>query len=193
MSLTPVFEIGIWNAWIFMFYHQLLPIALMSLINKGALKKGDAAALHKEAGKKVILVIFLGLIYYLALAYSVFLPLKLGTIWFYIGFPICLIGLIIYTVVTVNFATTPLAEPVTKGLYRYSRNPQYLTEFLMFIGVGVASASWMFLLFSVVYTTFMLSFASSEERFCLENYGDAYREYMNKTPRYIGVPKSGGK
>jgi protein-S-isoprenylcysteine O-methyltransferase Ste14 len=191
MSLTPVFEIGLWNAWIFMFYHQLLPIGLMSLINKGALKKSDVAAPHKKAGKKVILVIFLALIYYLTLAYSVFLPLKLGTTWFCIGLPICLIGLIMYTIVTVNFATTPLDELVTKGLYRYSRNPQYLTEILMFIGVGIASASWIFLLFSIVYSVFMLSFASSEERFCLEKYGNAYREYMNRTPRYIGVPKSG--
>jgi len=92
--------------------------------------------------------------------------------------------------VTVNFATTPLNEPVTKGLYRYSRNPQYLTEFLMFIGVSIASASWIFLLFSSVYEISLLSFASSEERFCLEKYGDAYREYMNRTPRYIGIPKS---
>jgi len=81
-------------------------------------------------------------------------------------------------------------EPVTKGLYHYSRNPQYLTEFLMFIGVSIASASWIFLLFSIVYEVSLLSFASSEERFCLEKYGDAYREYMNRTPRYIGIPKS---
>ena len=65
-------------------------------------------------------------------------------------------------------------------LYRYSRNPQYLTEFLMFIGVSIASASWLFLLFSIVYEVSLLSFASSEERFCLEKYGDAYREYMNR-------------
>ncbi len=90
-----------------------------------------------------------------------------------------------YTIVTVNFATTPLDEPVTRGLYRYSRNPQYLTEFLMFIGVSIASASWLFLFFSIVYSISMLSFASTEERFCLEKYGNAYREYMDRTPRYI--------
>jgi protein-S-isoprenylcysteine O-methyltransferase Ste14 len=187
MSLIPAFEVGVWNAWIFMLYHQLLCIVLMG--SKRLLKKSSAATPHKNSGKKI--VTFLGLIYYLALIYSVFLPLKLGTSWFYIDLPICLLGLIMYTIVTVNFATTPLDEPVTKGLYRYSRNPQYLTEFLMFIGVGIASASWIFLLFSVIYSISMLSFANSEERYCLEKYSDAYREYMNKTPRYIGVPKSG--
>ena len=187
MSLTPAFEIGLWNAWIFMFYHQLLCIILLG--SKGLLIKSSAATPHKNIQKKI--VTFLGLIYYLALIYSVFLPLKLGTMWFYIGLPVALSGLIMYTIVTVNFATTPLDEPVTKGLYRYSRNPQYLTEFLMFIGVSIASASWIFLLFSIVYEISMLSFASSEERFCLEKYGDAYREYMNKTPRYVEIPKSG--
>ena len=185
MSLIPAFEIGLWNAWIFMLYHQLLCIVLMG--SKGLLTKSSAATPHKNTGKRI--VTFLGLIYYLALVYSVFLPLKLGTTWFYIGLPICLLGLIMYTIVTVNFATTPLDEPVTKGLYRYSRNPQYLTEFLTFIGVGIASASWIFLLFSIVYEISLLSFASSEERFCLEKYGDAYREYMNKTSRYLGIPK----
>ena len=143
---------------------------------------------HKNTGKKIIA--FLALIYYLALIYSIFLPLRLGTTWFYIGLPICLSGLIMYTIVTVNFATTPLDEPVTKGLYRYSRNPQYLTEFLMLIGVSIASTSWIFLLFSIVYEISLLSFASAEEHFCLEKYGDAYREYMNKTPRYIGMPRT---
>jgi len=29
----------------------------------------------------------------------------------------------------------------------------------------------------------------AEERFCLKQYGDTYREYMNKTPRWLGIPK----
>jgi protein-S-isoprenylcysteine O-methyltransferase Ste14 len=30
----------------------------------------------------------------------------------------------------------------------------------------------------------------AEERFLLEKYGDVYREYLNRTPRWIGIPKS---
>ena len=29
-----------------------------------------------------------------------------------------------------------------------------------------------------------------EERECLEVYGNAYREYMNRTSRWVGIPKS---
>jgi protein-S-isoprenylcysteine O-methyltransferase Ste14 len=35
--------------------------------------------------------------------------------------------------------------------------------------------------------------AIPEERFCLRQYGEAYREYMNRTPRWIGIAKSGEK
>jgi protein-S-isoprenylcysteine O-methyltransferase Ste14 len=29
-----------------------------------------------------------------------------------------------------------------------------------------------------------------EEREFVERFGNAYKEYMNKTPRWIGIPKS---
>ena len=188
MSLIPAFEIGVWNAWIFMLYH-FLPMPLLMLIHKGATEKVEPKP-HSEIEKKTHP--FIWIIWLLAVIYSVFLPLQSGTIWFYVGLPIALLGLITYTMVVVTFATTPLdKEPLTKGLYRYSRHPMYVTQALMFIGVGIACASWVFLLFTVIYTILSIICASPEERYCLEKYGDAYREYINRTPRWIGVPKSG--
>ena len=185
MSLIPEFEIGLWNAWIFMLYH-FLPMPLLMLIHKGLAKKVNEP--HSEIEKKLYPV--MSIIWFFAFIYSIFLPLQFGTIWFYIGLPISIIGLITYTIAIVTIATTPIDNvPLTKGLYRYSRHPMYITQLLMFIGVGIASASWVFLMFSIVYTILSFVIAIPEERFCLENYGDTYREYMNKTPRYIGMPK----
>jgi len=31
----------------------------------------------------------------------------------------------------------------------------------------------------------------AEERLCLETYGEAYRKYMDRTPRWIGMPRPG--
>ena len=188
MSLIPAFQIGVWSAWIFTVYY-ILGIPLTKLINKGAVEKSDVAA-PEYKGTKGKIVKFYQLSYLLLLIYSVFLPLRLGTMWFYIGLPICLVGLITLTITTMNFATNPLDEPVTKGLYRYSRHPMYLTQFLMFIGVGIASASWVFLLLSILRTIASFMLITPEERFCLEKYGDAYRQCMNRTPRWIGIPKS---
>lgn len=186
MSLIPAFEAGLWNAWIFMLY-LFLPMLVLMLMRKGATKRGKPVP-PSEIEKKV--TPFIWIVWFLALIYSIFLPLELGTIWFYIGLPISLVGVITFTIVMVTFATTPLDdEPLTKGLYRYSRHPMYITQFLIFIGVSIVSASWIFLLFAIVYIVLSLILVIPEERGCLEKYGDAYREYMNRTPRWIGMPK----
>jgi protein-S-isoprenylcysteine O-methyltransferase Ste14 len=192
VPLIPAFQIGVWNAWIFMLYY-ILTLPLMRLISKDALEKSDVAApkhIHNKTENRM--VSFYQSSFIPAFIYSIFLPLKLGTIWFYIGLPICLLGLILLTIAFFNFTTAPLGEPLTGGLYRYSRHPVYITQPLMFVGVGIASASWIFLLFTVLRTISSFMLAASEERFCLEKYGDSYREYMNRTPRWLGIPKSEG-
>ena len=97
------------------------------------------------------------------------------------------------TVATVNFSTTPMDVPITKGIYHYSRHPLYLASLLIYFSVGIASASWVFLLVFVLQSVSIRIAAVGEERYCLEKYGDAYREYIDKTPRWLGLPKSSGK
>jgi len=184
MSLTPAFEIGLWNAWIFCFYHFLADVAVLSLINKEALKK--IYARHAPINRKEkINYYFLNIFFWILSIYAVFVPLKLGTAWFYVGLTICLLGAIMHTASLVNYATTPLDKPVTKGVYRISRNPLYFSARLMFIGAGIASASWILLMGSVLWAIMDHPIVIAEERFCLEKYGESYREYMNKTPRYL--------
>ena len=66
----------------------------------------------------------------------------------------------------------------------------HLSQFPIFAGVGIATASWVFLLLSVLYVIVLLLWVDAEERHCLKFYGAAYREYMDRTPRWIGIPKS---
>ena len=186
MSLIPAFEIGVWNAWVFML-GSLIPVFFMPLIARGREEEASFTAHFSKMQKNALLS--LHIIYFLLVIYSIFVPLKLGTVWFYVGLPIFLLGLVPYIMVSVNFVTTPIDKPVTKGIYRYSRHPMYLSPFLIFMGAGIASASWVFLLLSVVYIIMPFLFVGAEERFCLEKYGDAYREYMDRTPRWIGIPK----
>ncbi len=127
---------------------------------------------------------------FVSLIYCVFLPLELGTAWFCAGLFIYLLGMIFTVMAIINSETTSVDKPVTKWVYRVSRNPQFLGVFLAFIGIGVACASWFFLLLTTIMIILYDITVVSEERWCLEKYGDAYREYMNRTPRWIGIPKS---
>ena len=111
---------------------------------------------------------FSKLIYFPVLIYSVFLPLKLGTIWFYVGLPITLLGLVACMIVLVNYwANTPPGEPVTKGLYRYSRHPMYVTSSLFLLGLTITSASWVLLLITIIMTVGEVVFIGLEEQGCL--------------------------
>jgi len=196
MSLVPEFELGLWNAWILVLSYYLIVIGLSSLIirviftsNKKPAGSGRPHAPQlNEQEKKLYNISMVTL--FATLIYTAFLPLKLDTVWFYAGFLIYLLGIIVGFIAMINFNTTPVDKPVTEGVYRISRNPMYLGNFLIFAGTSIACASWVFLLLTMISVILSDREVIAEERWCLEKYGNAYREYMNRTPRWIGIPKS---
>lgn len=186
MSFIPAFEIGVWNVWIVIVYSLVLAFLPGMIFNRDNLKAPNPKS---KTEKRYRLPWFM--LYMLTFIYSIFLPLQLGTIWFYIGLPICLLGLIPFTITAINYGRTSLCnEPATKGIYRYSRHPMYVSMFLMILGAGIAAASWVVILFAVISMILWVPLAISEEKFCLELYGDSYREYITRTPRWLGIPKA---
>ncbi len=126
---------------------------------------------------------------FVLIAYSIFLPIKLGTAWFFAGGFIYFLGAIIMVMAIFDFRTTAIDKPVTKGVYRFSRNPMYLGTFLFFGGTGIVCLSWVFLVLTGLFISLSHAIVVSEERSCLQKYGNAYQEYMNHIPRWIGIPK----
>ena len=189
MSLVLAFDIGVWNAWILMIWLVIAFFLVpLNIIPKGREEGSDFTAEFNKTQKYAIRSMHI--VYLLSIVYSVFVPLKLGTGWFYAGLPVYLLGLVSYVMVWVGFATTPPDKLITKGIYRYSRNPMQLSQVAIYLGVGIATASWVFLLLAAVFMIMPTSWVGAEERHCLKYYGDAYREYMKRTPRWIGIPKS---
>ena len=190
MSLIPAFEIGVWNAWIFMSSFLLQWLAIILAGKNVAERSGHPADMKRSKTEKRAGIIG-NTIWLLATVYSIFLPLQLETPWFYPGLAIFLIGLGILTAATISFATASFDKPITHGIYHYSRHPMYLATFLIFVGTSIASASWVFFLLGIANIFWMRTETLVEERYCLERYNDTYREYMNRTPRWIGILQSG--
>jgi len=188
MSLVPAFEVGLWNAWIFVLLGFLMGPVAGFLINKEAMKKTHVTLPQSKTEKHIERVLYL--LWIASMVYSIFLPLKLGTVWFYVGLPICFLSLVISFTSIISFVTTPMDELVTKGAYSISRNPACLAKVLLDVSIGIACASWIYLLYAMVDITLMHVSLGAEERFLLEKYGSAYREYMNRTPKWIGILKS---
>ena len=125
-----------------------------------------------------------------AFFYTVFLPLESTATWLYCGFLIYLFGMFFDITAVLNLATSPKDKVITGGLYRFSRNPMYIGMLLMHIGLGVASASWLYIVLALILIFLLNAFVSVEESYCLHRYGDDYLKYKEKTPRWIGFPKS---
>jgi protein-S-isoprenylcysteine O-methyltransferase Ste14 len=186
MSAIPAFKIGVWNAWIPTILLFLF-IMLSRLLPKDI---GKRITPNKEYGKtrRIMLIVFFTMI-----IYSIFLPLKLETIWFYLGLAVYVLGIIISAAALFSIAATKEDEPFTTGIYRYSRHPIALGTVLPMIGAGIASASWLFLLLSVILMVVSHLLAIREESATTKKFGDVYKEYMARTPRWIGLPKAIGK
>ena len=187
MLFIPAFELGVWNAWIL-----VIPILILSFSDmrvtaaRESGESGDFQLTRKE--NRLIYAVFLPMV--VSFVYTVFLPLQLGTTWLYSGLLIYLFGIVFTIVAVLNFATSPKDKVITKGLYRFTRNPTYIGMILMQIGLGIACSSWLYLLLTVVLAILLNANSSAEERYCLYRYGDDYRKYKNSTPRWIGIPKS---
>ena len=190
MSLVPAFEISLWNAWILMVLLLAAGIAPLYIDYEKTEKRSAGEPTGSEQNKttKITYVITHIIIMPFTLFYSIFLPLKLGTFWFYTGLPICLLAIIIVLMFSISFATAPLGEPITKGVFAISRHPGYFGFFLGCVGIGITCASWVFLLCALVWIVSWHFGVVEEERILLEKYGETYREYMNRTPRWIGFP-----
>jgi len=188
MTAMPVFEIGVWNAWIFMSVFILQMLAVIFLGKRVWERSNHPSDVEKSKLEEKSSILGNG-IWLLATIYSIFLPFKLGTAWFYSGLVVFLVGLVVLTIATINFATAPMEKPITDGVYRFSRHPLYFSLVIVYIGTSVATASWLFLLLGLANVFWIRVESLVEERYCLKRYGNEYQEYSNRTPRWIGIPK----
>lgn len=74
---------------------------------------------------------------------------------------------------------------VTSGVYRYVRHPLYLSLILLGWGVFLKDPSWAALLLAVAATVLLAATAIAEEAENLRYFGEAYREYMKRTSRFV--------
>ena len=185
MDLLPTLQVGIMNGWI------PLIIYFIGLIHSTSLYSKEARVWlfnnPKMENKRLFRFIrlfgqFAAVAYILLMVFS---PLKIGK-------PVLLIGAIIYFLgfalemsALYYFRKTPVGQPVVNGPYRASRNPQWLGLFLVLLGSAIAVGIWLYIglvvLVGIIYHKQILD----EEKACIEKYGDSYREYMERIPRYF--------
>jgi protein-S-isoprenylcysteine O-methyltransferase Ste14 len=185
MELFPAPKIGWLNGWILLALLYLIFGVLLLLFPKDVVaglyyydrsslsKKQKAFNIIREASGFVCLVL------------TIFTPLKTGTVVFIPGLILFGLGLAGFIIALFDFKNRPLDRPAVEGLYRISRHPQILTLFVAVCGISLAIGSWIVLLVQILASIFGHSRILVEEQACLEQYGDLYRAYMERVPRYF--------
>jgi len=75
---------------------------------------------------------------------------------------------------------------VTDGIYRFSRNPLYLSLLLLLSGVAVLLSSlWLFVAVPVLYVLLLFKAVKPEEQYLLQKFGEEYSNYLEKVRRWI--------
>ena len=75
---------------------------------------------------------------------------------------------------------------VTKGFYKFSRNPMYFGTFLIGSGVTLALFEWWALvIFAAVYLAIYIPQIIKEEKVLAKVFGVGYFDYCKKTPRFF--------
>lgn len=74
---------------------------------------------------------------------------------------------------------------ITKGIYRFSRNPAFLGFDLTYIGATIAFGNVVLLLFSIVAIVMMHLQIIEEERYMETTFGGEYLTYKNRVGRYL--------
>jgi len=83
----------------------------------------------------------------------------------------------------------PFQQPkhcITDGVFRYSRNPLYLGEVVMLLGLAALLGTWLALLpIPLFMAVIQLNFIQPEERLLQEHFGRAYQTYRHRVRRWV--------
>lgn len=73
----------------------------------------------------------------------------------------------------------------TKGLYKYSRNPQLIGYGMILFSFVMLYFTWYSIGWFIIYLVISYFMIKSEEEFLTNNYGKEYQKYCNAIPRLI--------
>lgn len=93
--------------------------------------------------------------------------------------------------ITDTVAVRPNATLVVHGPYRWIRHPLYSFGTMFAIGASLATASGFLIAAAILFSPLLALRTGREEARLVSHFGDAYREYVRRTGRF--VPRLGGR
>ncbi|MHA1612456.1 MAG: methyltransferase family protein [Promethearchaeota archaeon] len=183
MEFLPQFELTLYGGWILLLIEWSIPLLTLGLVTPEIRKR---LVDRSHFSTKQMQYLILSKIFALTLLIlTFFTPLSLNSLEFYIGFSNFIFGISCLVIALLCYIKTPLNEPVTTGLYRISRHPQDTSISIAFFGICLCIGSLVALLILLIGGILKHFSILAEEEACIELYGESYKVYMEKIPRYF--------
>jgi protein-S-isoprenylcysteine O-methyltransferase Ste14 len=116
---------------------------------------------------------------------TLWIPFTTITPFLYAGLVLYCIGIAGFYAALWVFSVTPPDVPLSRGVYRISRNPMYVTAALVVFSMCLATANILLLAYFTVLVALQHVMILAEERICRQKYGSAYQKYSDEVPRYL--------
>ncbi len=108
---------------------------------------------------------------------------------FVVGIPMVVLGgmLAVWGMVAIGWKNTSGLKGgfVSTGPHRFTRNPQYVGDIVLFLGVSVIANSLLLWITHLLIALVFIVAPFAEEQWLEEQYGDAYREYRQRVRRFL--------
>ena len=111
-----------------------------------------------------------------------------------IGFSVTLVGQLV-RVITIGLVyiirggkdrRVYAEDLVTTGIFAHCRNPLYVGNILILVGLGIASNSFLFMaVFTPVFLFFWQAIVLAEENYLRNKFGEQYDEYCRRVNRWL--------
>lgn len=160
------------------------------IVRKDYLKHGKLGLLSTTL-EFIIFALHANLIYlHLPVPWPQLPPLPDNRLSLYLGGGIVILGLLatLGIMAYLGFGTTIGQQPDEirqSGPYRWTRNPQLLTYGIILAGFGIMYPSFQVTSWILLYVSIGYMMVITEEEHLLNLFGDSYREYCKKVPRFI--------
>lgn len=108
---------------------------------------------------------------------------------FGVGLPLILIGNVVVWMEVSHFGMSQTGGAKgtlrTEGMYRYSRNPQYMADIGIVSGWIILSAAPWAMVVGLAGIAVLIAAPFSEEPWLREQYGDAFEDYSTRVRRFL--------
>jgi protein-S-isoprenylcysteine O-methyltransferase Ste14 len=110
------------------------------------------------------------------------------------GGALALVGLVLFILSVREFSRAgtslvpgePLTVVLNSGPYRYTRNPIYISFVIFYFGMAIIlTSAWMLLLLIPLLIILQRGVIEREEAYLQSKFGDAYRKYQARVPRWL--------